>query len=128
MNRGCRQSGSFRRRGVSDSLAGAMRILVLHGSSDQPESNDRLTAAARELGVELAISRADDEPGLRAAVEEHIDRVQGVLIGSALCRETHALRGALKAIRVPVVEVLRSRPAYTVALRSMVEMLRHPDA
>ncbi len=105
-----------------------MRILVLHGPSDPPESNDRLELAARQLGVDLAISRADDEPALRAALDEHIESVQGVLIGAALCRETHALRGALKAIRVPVVEVLRSRPAYTVALRSMVEMLRHPDA
>jgi 3-dehydroquinate dehydratase len=105
-----------------------MRILVLHGPSDSPESNDRLEAAAKQLGVELAISRAGDEPGLRAALEEHIASVQGVLIGPALCRETRLLHGALKAIRVPVVEVLRSRPAYTVALRSMVEMLRHPDA
>jgi 3-dehydroquinate dehydratase len=105
-----------------------MRILVLHGPSDPPESNERLEVVAKQLGIELAISRADDEPGLRAALDQHIDGIQGVVIGAALCRETYALRDAFKAVHVPVVEVLRSRPAYTVALRLMVEMLRHPDA
>jgi len=88
---------------------------------DHPETNGRLEAAARELGVELAISRADDEDALVAAVEANTDRVQGVLISPTLSQQTDAL----KAMRVPVVEVLRP---YAIALRSMVEMLRHPDA
>ena len=99
-----------------------MRILVLHGASDPPQTSERLEAAARELGVELAIRRADDEHAFAAAIETDGDRVQGVLISPALSRRPHE---ALKAIRVPVVEVPRS---YAVALRSMVEMLRHPDA
>lgn len=99
-----------------------MRILVLHGSLDHPETKGRLEAAARELGVELAISRADDEDALVAAVEANADRVQGVLISPTLSRQPH---GALDAMRVPVVELLRP---YAIALRSMVEMLRHPEA
>lgn len=99
-----------------------MRILVLHGALDKPEANDRLDAAAKELGVELAISRADDDQALAAAIEADRDRIQGVLLGPALSRQPHE---ALKTMRVPVVEVPRS---YAVALRSMVEMLRHPDA
>lgn len=103
-----------------------MRILVLHGPLDQPEPNDRLDAAARELGVELAISRADDEHALVAAIEANVDRVQGVLISRTLSRQPQGLHDALKSMRVPVVEVLQSQHA--IALRSMVEMLRHPDA
>ena len=102
-----------------------MRILVLQGPLDHPETNGRLEAAARELGVELAISRADDEGALVAAIEANAGRVQGVLISPTLSQEPHALHDALKTMRVPVVEVLRP---YAVALRSMVEMLRHPDA
>lgn len=102
-----------------------MRILVLHGPQDQAESNGPLAAAAKELGVELAISRAVDEPGVRAAVAQHIGRVQGVLISPALCRPPWTLQDALKTMRVPVVEIQRSN---ALALRSMVEMLRHPDA
>ena len=75
--------------------------------------------------MELAISRADDEGALVAAIEANADRVQGVLISPTLSQEPHALHDALKTMRVPVVEVLRP---YAVALRSMVEMLRHPDA
>ena len=75
--------------------------------------------------MELAISRADDEDALVAAVEANTDRVQGVLISPTLSQQPHALHDALKTMRVPVVEVLRP---YAVALRSMVEMLRHPDA
>jgi 3-dehydroquinate dehydratase len=99
-----------------------MRILVLHGPSDPPQTGDRLEAAARELGVELAIRRADDEQALAAAIEIDGNRVQGVLISPGLSRRPH---DALNAMRVPVVEVPRS---YAVALRSMVEMLRSPDA
>ena len=102
-----------------------MRILVLQGAQDQPERPEPLAAAARELGVELAISRVDDEPAVRAAVAQHIGRVQGVLISARLCRPPYALQDALKTMSVPVVEIVRSD---AVALRSMVEMLRHPDA
>lgn len=102
-----------------------MRILVLQGAQDQPEPLEPLAAAARELGVELAISRADDEPAVRAAVAQHIGRVQGVLISATLCRAPWSLQDALKTMHVPVVEVVRSN---AIALRSMVEMLRHPDA
>jgi hypothetical protein len=35
------------------------------------------------------------------------------------------LHDALKLMRVPVVQVV---PTYGLALRSIVEMLRHPDA
>src|SRR5688572_25693907 len=99
----------------------SMRILVLQGAQDQAESNAPLAAAAKELGVELAISRAADEPGVRAAVAQNIGRVQGVLISAALCRPPYALHDALRTMHVPVVEILRSN---TLALRSMVEMLR----
>lgn len=101
-----------------------MRILVLQGAQET-ESHAPLAAAAKALGVELAVSRAADEPGVRAAVAQHIGRVQGVLISATLCRAPWSLQDALAAMRVPVVEVVRSND---VALRSMVEMLRHPDA
>lgn len=96
-----------------------MRILVLHGPTEQIK--DPLEAAARELGVELAITRADDEHALAAAIATDGARVQGVLISPALSQPHEAL----EAMRVPVVEVPRS---YVAALRSMVEMLRHPEA
>jgi len=102
-----------------------MRILVLQGAQDQPEPPEPLAAAARELGVELAISRAADEPAARAAVAQHIGRVQGVLISATLCRPPWSLQDALKTMQVPVVEAVRSN---AIALRSIVEMLRHPDA
>jgi 3-dehydroquinate dehydratase II len=143
-----------------------MRILVLHGpnlnlfgrrephlygSKTLAEINDKLSALARELDVELTIVQSNHEGELLDSLHGHIDDVQGALVNpGGLTQHSVSLHDAIKSMPFPVIEVhmtnIEAReewrghsiisPAvkatvqglgwrsYTSALRGLVETLR----
>ena len=103
------------------------RILVLHGpnlnalGTREPdvygrgtlaELDGRLEALAKELGCELESLQTQHEGVLVDALHGAAGRVSGVLLNAAgLTHTSVALRDAVAASRVPVVEVHLSNPA-----------------
>jgi 3-dehydroquinate dehydratase II len=148
-----------------------MKILILHGpnlnlfgrrephiygSTTLAQINDKLTALAKELGVEIETLQSNHEGVLVDKLHQRIDTVQGALINPAgLTQHGVSLHDAIKAMPFPVVEVHLSNLAtreewrhrsiispavkgtvqglgwrsYTAAFRTLVELLRDgPDA
>ncbi|HSW06610.1 type II 3-dehydroquinate dehydratase [Aquabacterium sp.] len=143
-----------------------MKILILHGpnlnlfgrrephiygTTTLAQINERLTALATELRVELELLQSNHEGALVDKLHECIDSVQGALINPAgLTQHGVSLHDAIKAMPFPVLEVHMSNIAaretwrahsiispavkgtiqglgphsYLAGLRALVEMLR----
>lgn len=143
------------------------RILVLHGpnlnalGAREPERygdltleqlNRRLGELAEELGVELETLQSNAEGVLVDALHGAVGRFDGVILNPAgLTHTSVAIRDAILAIPIPVIEVHLTQPqsrepfrrvstvtdvaagtvqgfgasSYLLALRGLAERLRH---
>ncbi|NLG84071.1 MAG: type II 3-dehydroquinate dehydratase [Firmicutes bacterium] len=78
----------------------------IYGRTTLGEIEAALTALARELGVEVRFFQANGEAELLAALHEAMDWADGVLLNpAAYTHYSLALRDALAALTIPVVEV-----------------------
>jgi len=98
-----------------------MKILILHGpnlnllGTREPEVygsltlediNNKLVALGKELGVELTCLQSNHEGGLIDALHESRTWAKGVVLNPGGYPHTSiALRDAISAIQIPVVEV-----------------------
>ena len=147
-----------------------MKILVLHGPNlnlfgrREPhiygtmtlaEINAKLTALAKELGVEIETFQSNHEGALVDKLHECIDSADGALVNPAgLTQHGVSLHDAIKAMPFPVFEIHMSNIAarepwrahsiispavrgtiqglhwrsYTAGLRALVEMVREPKS
>jgi 3-dehydroquinate dehydratase II len=147
-----------------------LRVLVLHGpnlnllgrrepqiygTTTLDQINERLTALAKELNVELITMQSNSEGVLVDAFQKHMDAVDGALInGAGLTFSSVSLHDAIKAMPFPVIEVhisnLGTRDeihqhsiltsavrgtvmglgwrSYTAALRALAEIVREEKA
>jgi len=147
-----------------------MKILVLHGPNlnlfgrREPhiygtmtlaEINAKLTALAKELGVEIETFQSNHEGALVDKLHECIDSADGALVNPAgLTQHGVSLHDAIKAMPFPVFEIHLSNIAarepwrahsiispavrgtiqglhwrsYTAGLRALVEMVREPKS
>ena len=145
-----------------------MKILVLHGpnlnlfgrrephiygSTTLAQINQKLTALAGELGVEIEVFQSNHEGALVDKFHENIDVAAGALLNPAgLTQHGVSLHDAIKAMPFPVLEVHMSNIAaretwrahsiispavratiqglgwrsYTAGLRALVELVREP--
>ncbi len=113
--------------------AGAMKILVLHGPNlnlfgrREPhiygtmtlaEINQRLTALAGELDVQLEIFQSNHEGALVDKFHEYMDIAAGALLNPAgLTQHGVSLHDAIKAMPFPVLEIHMSNIAAREAWR-----------
>ena len=145
-----------------------MRILIVHGPNlnlfgrREPhiygkmtlaEIDGKLSALARELGVEFETLQSNHEGALVDCFQQHIDDADGAILNRAGCTQYGvALHDCIKAMPFPVIEVHLSNLAtreewrhrsiispavqgtvqglgwrsYTAALRALVEIV--PEA
>ncbi|MDA8345876.1 MAG: type II 3-dehydroquinate dehydratase [Thermaerobacter sp.] len=103
-----------------------MRLLVLNGPSlnlvgeREPsvygretwsEIEDRLRLRAAHLGVELVFAQENGEGGLIDVLQRERRDVQGVILNpGAYTHYSYALRDAIAAVSLPVIEVHLSLP------------------
>ena len=111
-----------------------MKILVLHGpnlnlfgrrephiygTTTLAQINERLTALAAELQVELAILQSNHEGVLIDFLHDNIDAAQGALVNPAgLTQHGVPLHDAIKAMPFPTLEVHMSNIAAREAWRT----------
>jgi 3-dehydroquinate dehydratase-2 len=111
-----------------------MKILVLHGpnlnlfgrrephiygTTTLAQINERLTALAAELQVELAILQSNHEGVLIDFLHDNIDAAQGALVNPAgLTQHGVPLHDAIKAMPFPTLEVHMSNIAAREAWRA----------
>lgn len=111
-----------------------MKILVLHGpnlnlfgrrephiygTTTLAEINQRLTALAGELGVQLSTLQSNYEGALIDFLHENIDSAQGALVNPAgLTQHGVPLHDAIKAMPFPTLEVHMSNIAAREAWRA----------
>jgi 3-dehydroquinate dehydratase-2 len=107
--------------GVEDARARGKTVLVLHGPNlnllgvREPDVygavrleqiNERLATLAAELGVNLEVAQSNHEGELVDRIQHAAGTVHAIVINPAAYTHTSiALRDALLAVRLPVVEV-----------------------
>jgi 3-dehydroquinate dehydratase-2 len=83
-----------------------MREPEVYGSLSLNDINARITEAAKEFGIEIRTFQSNSEGGLIDALHESQDWAQGVIFNPGGYTHTSvALRDAVAAIRIPVIEV-----------------------
>ena len=98
-----------------------LQILVLHGpnlnltgfrepdvygSKPLEDIDAEISAAAKNLGIEIRILQSNSEGVLIDTIQEHRKWANGIVINpGALTHYSYALRDALVSVRMPVVEV-----------------------
>ncbi|MCE5197897.1 MAG: type II 3-dehydroquinate dehydratase [Armatimonadota bacterium] len=98
-----------------------MKILLIHGPNlnllgtretgvygvQTLESvNQRCSALANELGVELEIHQSNSEGGIIDLIQAATNTVKGIVINpGAYTHYSYAIRDAIAAVRIPTVEV-----------------------
>jgi 3-dehydroquinate dehydratase II len=82
------------------------RELSVYGSGTLDDLNDRLSAEAGRLGIELAIHQSASEAEIIGLLHSGIDTIEGALLNpGALAHTSRAIADALRAVPYPVVEV-----------------------
>ncbi len=83
----------------------------VYGDLSLAEINRRLSQQARELGLELSFVQSNHEGEMVDALQEAAQSHQGVVLnGAAYTHTSVALRDAVAACPLPVVEVHLSNP------------------
>jgi 3-dehydroquinate dehydratase-2 len=79
---------------------------TLYGTRTLAEINEELTGKASELGVELVLYQSNHEGDLIDKIHSERKRCGGIIINpGALTHYSYALRDALEAVALPVIEV-----------------------
>ncbi len=82
------------------------RELSVYGPGTLGDVNDRLAAAAGELGVELEVHQSASEGEIIGLLHAGIDDLDGALLNpGAYSHTSRAIADALRAVSYPVVEV-----------------------
>jgi len=77
-----------------------------YGDKTLTEINEKLSAKASELGVELTCFQSNHEGYLIDSIHSERKDCQGIIINpGALTHYSYAIRDALEAVALPVVEV-----------------------
>jgi 3-dehydroquinate dehydratase-2 len=83
----------------------------LHGTTTLPQVEQMVREVCASYGLELQACQSNWEGALLDFLEEHRQRVQGVIVNpGALARQSHALAACLAGLGCPVVEVLLANP------------------
>lgn len=78
----------------------------IYGGDTLKSINDEITAAARQLGFEISFFQSNSEGGLIDRLHEaRLDCAGVVLNAGAYTHYSYALRDAIAAVKIPVVEV-----------------------
>jgi 3-dehydroquinate dehydratase II len=82
------------------------REMAVYGSTTLGEVDDAIRAAARDLGLDVAIHQTQREGEIIELLHSGIDSVQGALLNPAAYSHTsRAIADAIRAVPYPVVEV-----------------------
>jgi 3-dehydroquinate dehydratase-2 len=77
-----------------------------YGTKTLAEINEELDGKASELGVELVLYQSNHEGDLIDKIHSERKRCRGIIINAgALTNYSYAIRDALEAIALPVIEV-----------------------
>lgn len=83
-----------------------MREPGIYGSDSYDAVCARIAEHAKRLGVEVSFGQSNSEGGLIDALHDCIGRMDGVILNAgAYTHYSYAIRDAIAAIRLPVIEV-----------------------
>ncbi|MBE6902771.1 MAG: type II 3-dehydroquinate dehydratase [Ruminococcaceae bacterium] len=78
----------------------------IYGGETLKSINDEINAAGREMGYEMAFFQSNSEGGLIDRLHEaRLDCAGVILNAGAYTHYSYALRDAISAVKIPVVEV-----------------------
>ena len=78
----------------------------IYGGETLKSINDEINAAGREMGYDMAFFQSNSEGGLIDRLHEaRLDCAGVILNAGAYTHYSYALRDAISAVRIPVVEV-----------------------
>jgi 3-dehydroquinate dehydratase-2 len=79
---------------------------AIYGSQTLQDINDDLSQLAKSLGVTLVFFQSNHEGALVDAIQDALNRYQGILINPGAYTHTSvAIRDAIAAVAIPTVEV-----------------------
>lgn len=95
-----------------------LREPEIYGTLTYPELEAMIRGACREAGLEVEIVQSNHEGAIVDAIQGALGRVEGIVINPAAYTHTSiAILDALKAVRLPAVEVHLSDPEQREAFR-----------